>query len=149
MAYIITNLGEQKILSGGFNLTASVANDVTAGLISTALTFTATMTLTSVTFLTAGSAGVSTATIKASAWCVPFVSAGSAAISASGNASNGGFQFGFSGVPNQSAVGYAIFNAVNGLLIVETFSDGPYWLSNAGDTVTVTPYVKLGSGSNN
>lgn len=148
MAYIIPNQGEQKILSGGFNLSANNSNDVTAGLFSSALTFTATMTLTSVTFLTAGSAGTSTAVIKASAWSVPFVSAGSAAISASGNASNGGFQFGFSAAPNQSAFGYAIFNAAN-LIVVESFSDGPYWLSNAGDTVTVTPYIKLGSGTNN
>jgi len=144
MAYIITNAGEQKILLSGMKGGAAM----TASLISSALTLTATMTYSSITNITAGGNGVASATVNLSAWCTPFLSAGSAAISASGNATNGGFLFSFTGTPNQSAVGYAIWDASN-LFIVETFSDGPYWLSNAGDTVTVTPYVKLGSGSGN
>jgi hypothetical protein len=148
VAYIITNQGESRILSGG--LAASAPGNMTASLICSALTFTATMTLTSVTQFTAGRAGngICSALLNTTAWCVPFVSAGSAAMSASGNGAGGGYYYAFTAAPNLSAVGYAIWDNSN-LYIVETFSDGPYYLSNAGDTVTVTPYVKLGSGSSN
>ena len=152
MAYIIPNEGESRILSGSFCVTGGIAgqNNMTASLISSALTLTATMTLSSVTHLTGGRGGngICSATIQGSAWCIPWASAGSATISASGNASNGGFLFSFTAAPLISAVGYAVWDATK-LVCYESFSDGPYYLSNAGDTVTVTPYIKLGSGTNN
>ena len=144
MAYIITNMGEQRILSGGLCRVGSPL--MTAGLVMSAYELTATMTLTSVTIFSAGRAGngLCTAQLSATGWCAPFLSAGYATISATGE----GLRFAFTAAPNKSAVGYALYDDTN-MFILETFSDGPYYLSNAGDTVTVTPYVKLGSGSGN
>jgi len=150
MAYIVTNEGEAHILSGAFCITGGSANsfNLTCSLITSALTFTATMTQSSITNVTAGGGGVCSAAINASAWSIPWNSAGSATISARGATAAAGYQFTFTAAPNSTAVGYAIW-ASDHLILVETFSDGPYSLTNAGDTVTVTPYIKLGSGSGN
>jgi len=150
MAYIVTNEGESWILSGAFCMSGGSANalDLTASLITSALTFTATMTYSSITNVTAGGSGVASARVAASAWCIPFNSAGSATISARGATAAAGYQWTFTAAPNSTAVGYAIWSSGK-LILVETFSDGPYSLTNAGDTVTVTPYIKLGSGSGN
>ena len=149
MAYIITNAGEKRILSGGLGMAGAEIGSITASLITSALTFTATMTLTSVTHLTAGRAGGDnskcSAVLSGSAWSdVPFLQAGYMTVSATGV----GLRFQFTAAPNASAIGYALWDDSN-LYVVETFTDGPYYLSNAGDTVTVTPYIKLGSGTFN
>jgi hypothetical protein len=145
MAYIVPNQGENRILSGAFRNQG--LGNVTIHLYSSALEFTATMSAgTHVTALSAG--GYAGIAISATAWSAPFLSAGSAVVSASGNATNGGFLFSFTAAPIQSAYGYYLASTTH-LQVVESFSDGPYYLSNSGDTVTVTPYIKLGSGSGN
>jgi hypothetical protein len=71
--------------------------------------------------------------INQTAWCVPYLSAGSAEVSASGQVANG-FQFSFTAAPNQSAFGYMIWNtAANTAIVVEKFASN-YYLQNAGDT---------------
>lgn len=145
MAYVIPNQGENRILSGAFR--HQTLGNVSIMLYSSALEFTATMSaVTHVTAVTAG--GIQAIVISATAWSAPFLSAGSAVISASGNATNGGFLFSCSAAAYTSAVGYFLYSTTH-LQCVESFSDGPYYLSNSGDTVTVTPYIKLGSGSSN
>ena len=147
MAYIITNAGEKRILSGGLGMAGAEIGSITASLITSALTFTATMSLSSITNLTGGRGGneICSAVLSGSAWAaVPFLQAGYMTVSATGV----GLRFAFTAAPGASAVGYALWDNSN-LYVVETFTDGPYYLSNAGDTVTVTPYIKLGSGTFN
>jgi hypothetical protein len=148
MAYIITNYGEQRILSGGFM--ASAPGAMTASLIYSANTFSSTMGgfLSSITNVTAGRAGngICSTTLNTTGWgfVTNSVSAGSATISATAI----GLLFAFTAAPVTTAIGYAIWDSA-GVFLIETFSDGPYYLNNAGDTVLVTPYVKLGSGTFN
>lgn len=135
MSYIIPNEGDAHILSAAFQASGSH----TLFLFSNDATLTATMTVTALTKLTAG--GYADKTIAASAWKAPYLTAGSAEVSASGNASNGGFQFAFTAAPYQSAYGYGIENADNKIIVVEKFAS-VYYLANAGDTLTITPKVR-------
>jgi hypothetical protein len=85
--------------------------------------------------------GYSGLQIHKSAWSAPYLSAGSAEVSASGNDPNG-FKFSFTAAPNQSAFGYVISNtAANACIVVESFA-ASYYLSNAGDTITIKPKIR-------
>ncbi len=139
MGFIFPNQGDTWLLSGALMRATSYK----LGLFASAQTLSATLTtaLANMTALNA-SGGYAPFTVYTSAWCVPFLSAGSAVSSAVGATAAAGFQFTFSAAPNQSAYGYYITPPTGELLLAETFSDGPYYLSNAGDTVTVLPYVK-------
>jgi hypothetical protein len=108
-------------------------------LFSNDVTLSAAMTPTSCTVLTAG--GYTGMIINQTAWCVPYLSAGSAEVSASGQVANG-FQFSFTAAPNQSAFGYMIWNtAAATAIVVEKFASN-YYLQNAGDTITIKPKVR-------
>ena len=135
MAYIIPNTGDKHIMSAAFQASGTFS----LFLFSNDATLTATMVDSDCTKLSAG--GYAAKSILASAWCVPYLSAGSAEVSASGNASNGGFQFAFTGAPNQSAYGYGISNADTKLIVCEKFAS-VYYLANAGDTITITPKIR-------
>lgn len=136
MAYIIPNQGDAHIMSAAFQGSASV---LVLNIFSNDVTLTATMVSSDCNILTAG--GYAAANILASAWCVPYLSAGSAEVSASGNNENG-FKFSFSAAPNQSAFGYVISNtAANKCIVVEKFASS-YYLQNAGDTLTIKPKVR-------
>ena len=98
------------------------------------------MTTASFQYLSGG--GYADVTMNLSAWCVPAFSANSAESSAVGPTAGAGFIFTFSAAPNMSASGYVLETATNKLFLAEYFSDGPYILSNAGDTVTIKPVVR-------
>ena len=133
---MISNQGDAHIMSAAFQGSATY---LTLSLFSNDVTLTATMVSSDCTTLTAG--GYANLQIHKSAWCVPYLSAGSAEVSASGNDSNG-FKFSFTGAPNQSAYGYQISNtAANKCIIVEKFASS-YYLQNAGDTLTIKPKVR-------
>jgi len=136
MSYIIPNEGDAHIMSAAFQGSASY---LTLNLFSNDVTLTATMASSDCTTLTAG--GYAAAQINQTAWCVSYLSAGSAEVSASGNDSNG-FKFSFTAAPNQSAFGYVISNtAANKCIVVEKFASS-YYLQNAGDTITIKPKVR-------
>lgn len=140
MAYIFPNEADSFALSaalakGNMKLKLMAPSNATGF-----PALTATMTTASFLYVTAG--GYADKTVYVSAWCVPFLSAGSAAASASGNAFTGGFQFAFTGAPRMSASGYVLETSTSKLFLAEYFTDGPYILTNAGDTVTITPVVK-------
>ena len=143
MAYVIPNEGEIHIMSAAFQ----ASGNFEVRLFSGTPTLTGTMTVTALAGYELTAGGYAAKALAASAWCIPFTSANSATVSASGGDA-AGLKFTFTAAPNQSAHGYWIENAANKLIVVESFTDGPYYLSNAGDTVTVTPYVKLVSQSN-
>lgn len=135
MGYQIPNQGDSHMMSGAFRGSANLYLE----LISSAATLTAHMTPTAVTALTAG--GYTGLMVHVSAWCAPYLTAGSGEVSASGNDPNG-FKFTFTAAPNQSAVGYSLWNtAANTLIVVETFASS-YYLQNAGDTLTIKPKVR-------
>lgn len=100
----------------------------------------ANMTTASFQYLSGG--GYADVTMNLSAWCAPYFSANSAESSAVGATAAAGFQFTFTAAPNMSASGYVLETSTNKLLLAEYFSDGPYILSNAGDTVTIRPYIR-------
>jgi hypothetical protein len=134
MAYIIPNEGDNHILSAAFQ----VSGTMELRLFTNDVTLSATMTVTALTEMTAG--GYGGKTILATAWCVPYLTAGSAEVSASGNNANG-FQFTFTAAPNQTAYGYWVENDQNKLVVVEKFASS-YYLANAGDTLTIKPKVR-------
>lgn len=140
MAYIFPNQADIFSLSaalGKGNMTLRIlAPSNSSGF----AVLSADMTTASFQYLSGG--GYADKAVIASAWAVPWFSAGSAASSASGNAGTGGFQFSFTAAPNMSASGYVLETATNKLFLAEYFSDGPYVLTNAGDTLTITPIVK-------
>lgn len=140
MAYIFPNEADSFALSAALAKGNMTLRIIAPGNATGFPALTATMTTASFLYLTAG--GYADKTVNVSAWCVPFLSAGSAAASASGNASNGGFQFAFTAAPMQSASGYVLETSTNKLFLAEYFTDGPYILTNAGDTITITPVVK-------
>ena len=136
MSYIVPNQGDAHIMSAAFQGSATY---LTLNLFSNDATLTATMASSDCTVLTAG--GYAAFQIHKSAWCVPYLTAGSAEVSASGNNANG-IQFSFSAAPNQSAYGYIISNtAADKAIAVETFAS-VYFLANAGDTITIKPKVR-------
>ena len=136
MSYIVPNEGDQYIMSAAFQASSTYT---TINLFSNNATLTATMTSADCTVLTAG--GYAAFEIHKSAWCVPYLTAGSAEVSASGNNANG-IQFSFSAAPNQSAYGYVISNtAADKVIAVETFAS-VYYLANAGDTITIKPKIR-------
>lgn len=100
----------------------------------------ANMTTASFQYLSGG--GYADLTMNLSAWCVPYFSANSAESSAAGPTAGAGFMFSFSAAPNMSASGYVLETSTNKLFLAEYFTDGPYILSNAGDTVTIKPVVR-------
>jgi hypothetical protein len=102
-------------------------------------TLTADMTIASLQEMKQG--GYTALPIIASAWCVPYFTAGSAEVSASGNDGTGGFKFSFTATPDVTAFGYAVRNDQAKLVVVETFASS-YTLANAGDTLTITPKVR-------
>ena len=134
MAYIIPNEGDKHIMSAAFQASGTMK----LNLFSNDVTLTATMVSSDCTLLTAG--GYAEASILATAWCVPYLSAGSAECSASGNDANG-FKFSFTAAPNQSAFGYVVSNANAKCIVVEKFASS-YYLANAGDTLTIKPKVR-------
>ena len=136
MAYIIPNQGDNHIMSAAFQGSATY---LTLNLFSNDVTLTATMVSSDSTSLTAG--GYAALQIHKTAWCIPYLSAGSAEVSASGQDPNG-FKFSFTAAPNQSAFGYQITNtAANTCIVVEKFASS-YYLQNAGDTITIKPKVR-------
>ena len=141
MAYIIPNQGDNHIMSAAFQTSGYMY----LNLFSNDVTLTATMASSDCTRLTAGGYtsawAVTGIPIHQTAWCVPYLSAGSAEVSASGAASNGGFLFAFTAAPNQSAYGYVISNSNAKAIVVEKFAS-VYYLANAGDTITITPKVR-------
>lgn len=98
------------------------------------------MTTASFQYLSGG--GYADLTMNLSAWCVPYFSANSAESSAVGPTAGAGFLFSFTAAPNMSASGYVLETATNKLFLAEYFTDGPYILSNAGDTVTIKPVAR-------
>lgn len=141
MSYIIPNEGDNHIMSAAFNASGYMY----LNLFSNDVTLTATMASSDCTRLTAGGYtsawGFTGIPIHQTAWKGPYLTAGSAEMSASGQATNGGFLFAFSAAPNQSAYGYVISNANAKALVVEKFAS-VYYLANAGDTITITPKVR-------
>ena len=138
MAYQIPNQGDNYIMSAAFQGSSSY---LTLNLFSNDVSLTATMASSDCTILTAG--GYAASQIHKTAWCIPYLSAGSAEVSASGNNANG-FQFSFTAAPNQSAFGYVISNTAVGTgicIVVEKFASS-YYLANAGDTITIKPKVR-------
>jgi len=146
VAYIIPNQGDSFIMSGAFAgsstyLTLNLyLNSAMTGLQANSLT--ATMASANVSAWTDTlHGGYSGLQIHKSAWSAPYLSAGSAEVSASGNDPNG-FKFSFTAAPNQSAFGYVISNtAANACIVVESFA-ASYYLSNAGDTITIKPKIR-------
>lgn len=100
----------------------------------------ANMTTASFQYLSGG--GYGDLTMNLSAWCAPYFSANSAESSAAGPTAGAGFMFSFTAAPNMSASGYVLETSTNKLFLAEYFTDGPYILSNAGDTVTIKPVVR-------
>lgn len=86
--------------------------------------------------------GYADVTMNLSAWSVPVFSANSAESSAVGPTAGSGFLFTFTAAPNMSASGYVLETSTNKLFFAEYFSDGPYILSNAGDTITIKPVIR-------
>jgi hypothetical protein len=141
MSYIIPNEGDNHIMSAAFNASGYMYLD----LFSNDATLTATMKLRAHYKAYAGgytSAWAFTGIpVHQTAWKGPYLTAGSAECSASGQASNGGFLFAFSAAPNQSAYGYVVSNDNAKCIVVEKFAS-VYYLANAGDTITITPKVR-------
>ena len=137
MAYIIPNQGDQHILSAAFQGSATLI----LNLFKNDVTLTADMLSNACTLLTGG--GYTTGLFVApSTWCVPYFTAGSSEVSASGHNSADGFKFTFTAAPNESAYGYVISNtAANKCIVVEKFASF-YYLQNAGDTITLKPKVR-------
>ena len=100
------------------------------------------MTTASFKFLSAGGHNGTGTVIFPSAWAIPYFSANSAEASATSAVAASGYIFAFSAACLQSASGYLLETATNKLFMVEYFSDGPYILSNAGDTITIKPVVR-------
>ncbi|MCR4301935.1 MAG: hypothetical protein NUV51_10020 [Sulfuricaulis sp.] len=99
------------------------------------------MTTASFQYLSGG--GYADVTMNLSAWSVPVFSANSAESSAVGPTAGAGFLFAFSAVPStQTASGFALETSTNKLFYAEYFSDGPYYLTNAGDTVEIKPVIR-------
>ena len=134
MAYIIPNEGDNHILSAAFQC----SGDMLIRLFTASPTLTADMVITDLQEMTGG--GYSGMPIIASAWCVPYFTAGSAEVSASGDDPNG-FQFDFTAAVTQTAFGYVITNANNKIVAVETFASS-YYLGNSGDTLTIKPKIR-------
>ena len=136
MAYRIPNQGDNYIMSAAFQGSSTY---LTINLFSNDVTLTATMASSDCTILTAG--GYAAQQIHKTAWSLPYLSAGSAEVSASGNDANG-FKFSFTAAPNQSAFGYVISHTgVPACIVVEKFASS-YYLANAGDTITIKPKVR-------
>lgn len=93
-------------------------------------------------FLSAGGHNASGTTVFPSAWAIPYLSAGSAEASATSAVAASGYIFAFTAACLQSASGYLLETSTNKLFMVEYFTDGPYILSNAGDTITIKPVVR-------
>ena len=142
MAYIIPNQGDSYIMSAAFQIGSGTFLSLNLFKSSPA---TAAMTASAVsadyTVLTGG--GYTEKLIHRSAWCVPYLSAGSAEVSASGDGgASPGFKFSFSAAPNESAFGYMISHtAANRLIVAETFASN-YFLQNQGDTITILPKIR-------
>ena len=134
MSYMITNEGDNHILSAAFQGSGTME----LRLFSNDATLSATMTVSALTDFTAG--GYAAKSILATAWCVPYLTAGSAEVSASGDDANG-FKFSFTGAPNTTAFGYWVENDQNKVVAVEKFASS-YYLANAGDTITIKPKVR-------
>jgi len=100
------------------------------------------MTTASFQYLSGGGYDPAGLTMNLSAWCVPYFSANSAESSAAGPTAGAGFITTFTAAPNMSASGFLLETSTNKLFFAEYFSDGPYILSNAGDTVTIKPVIR-------
>jgi len=100
------------------------------------------MTTASFQYLSGGGYDPAGLTMNLSAWCVPYFSANSAESSAVGPTAGAGFITTLTAAPNMSASGFLLETSTNKLFFAEYFSDGPYILSNAGDTVTIKPVIR-------
>jgi hypothetical protein len=136
MGYIIPNQGDNYIMSAAFQGSSTY---LSLNLLQNNPTLTADMVSAACSAITG--AAYTELLIHKSAWCVPYFTAGSAEVSASGNNANG-FQFSFSAAPDQTAFGYFIANtAANVLICAETFASS-YTLANSGDTITIKPKIR-------
>ena len=134
MSYLVTNEGDKHILSAAFQGSGTME----LRLFQNDATLSATMTVTALTDMTAG--GYAAKSVLATAWCVPYLTAGSNEVSASGDDPNG-FKFAFTAAPNTTAFGYWVENDQNKIVVVEKFASS-YYLGNAGDTLTIKPKVR-------
>ncbi len=141
MAFIFPNQADVYSLSAALSKENVILRVLAPSNSSGFAALSADMTTASFQYLSGG--GYADLTVNLSAWCPPYFSANSAESSAAGPTAGAGFMFSFTAAPNMSASGYVLESATTRkLFLAEYFTDGPYILSNAGDTVTIKPVVR-------
>lgn len=141
MAYIFPNQADVFSISAALSKGNMILRIIAPSNATGFATLSADQTTASFQYLSGG--GYADLTMNLSAWCAPYFSANSAESSAVGPTAGSGFLFTFSAAPNMSASGYVLETSTNKLFLAEYFSDGPYILSNSGDTITIKPVVRV------